>query len=129
MAKASVDIKRGEEILLQYGRKGFVKYFLIYGFMPDEANEDAIGFIAQIKDSPEEKWKIGFSAGQHRFFRSISATLEQNTEFFELIRWVVFNEEDDCPPGTTPLQKFDPKNPGIPPTSVNNEKKAWKYLK
>ena len=95
VAKATSDIKRGEEILLQYGRKGFVKYFFLYGFMPDEAVEDSIGFTATFKDSPEEKWKIGFSAGQHRFFRSISGSLEHSSEFFELVRWVVYKEEDD----------------------------------
>jgi hypothetical protein len=55
--------------------------------------------------------------------------LEHSYEFFELIRWVVFVEDDDVPAGGSPLQTFNPKNPGIPPTSVNNEKKAWKYLK
>ena len=71
--------------------------------MPDQATEDSIGFIAQIKDSPEEKWKIAFSGGQWRFFRSINSTLEHSFEFFDLIRWVVFNEDDDCPAGTKPL--------------------------
>lgn len=76
--------------------------------MPDEATEDSIGFIAQIKDTPEEKWKIAFSNGQWRFFRSINSTLEVGYEFFELIRWVVFVEDDDVPAGASPLQTFDP---------------------
>jgi hypothetical protein len=98
--------------------------------MPDEATEDSIGFIATIPDNPEKNWKVQMSAGQHRFFRSINSTLEHSYEFFELLRWVVFKEDEDVPEGRTfGLEKFDHKNPGIQPLSVCNEKKAWNYLK
>jgi hypothetical protein len=67
--------------------------------LPDEASEDVIGFIGHISDSPEEQWKIQFSAGQKKFFCALPGTLEHNYDFFDLIRWIVFKEEEDVPKG------------------------------
>jgi hypothetical protein len=64
-AKATKDIKRGEELLLDYGNKSYSGYLILYGFLPKDIDDQKNYVLINIrlKETPEEAWKIKAAGG------------------------------------------------------------------
>ena len=65
VVKAYQDIKRGEEIFIDYGLdKNNIDFFVVYGFLLER--DTASSIIINLKMDPKDKQKIGLlPAGDH----------------------------------------------------------------